>query len=58
MRKVVQIGAAFLAILCGIALIVLGVQDIDGGGGRAALPIFFGISICIGGIFFTFRKPQ
>jgi hypothetical protein len=48
----VVIGGALVALLCGIALICIGVQDAGDGRARAILPTAFGALLTVGGLLF------
>ncbi|MYV55303.1 sodium:neurotransmitter symporter [Streptomyces sp. SID3212] len=52
MRISVVIGSALLALLCGVALLFLGLSDVSDGNTRAALPIVIGAALTVGGLLF------
>ncbi|MYV44047.1 sodium:neurotransmitter symporter [Streptomyces sp. SID1328] len=52
MRITAVIGFALVALLCGVALLLLGVVDAGGGRVRAVLPIVIGSGLAAGGLLF------
>ncbi|MHC3455753.1 sodium:neurotransmitter symporter [Streptomyces prasinus] len=52
MRIIALIGFALVALLCGAALLYLGVADAGDGNARAVLPIVIGAVLAVGGLVF------
>ncbi|WP_166026523.1 sodium:neurotransmitter symporter [Streptomyces chilikensis] len=52
MRTAAMVAAALIALLCGIALLCLGVEDAGDGNARAVLPIVTGAVLTAGGLLF------
>ncbi|MFJ2645308.1 sodium:neurotransmitter symporter [Streptomyces sp. NPDC087420] len=52
MRTAAVTGSAILALLCGVALIFLGLNDAGDGRTRAVLPIVIGAALTVGGLLF------
>ncbi|AEN13319.1 sodium:neurotransmitter symporter [Streptomyces sp. SID8360] len=52
MRIATIIGSASIALICGVALFYLGLQDAGDGRTRAVLPIAFGAVLTVGGLYF------
>ncbi|GGY15827.1 hypothetical protein GCM10010358_79640 [Streptomyces minutiscleroticus] len=52
MRTAAVIASALIALLCGVALLCLGLEDAGGGRPRAVLPIVLGTVLTVGGLLF------
>jgi hypothetical protein len=52
MRITAVVGFALVALLCGVALLCLGVADAGDGRVRAVLPIVIGAGLAVGGLLF------